>query len=254
MGLSGNVTIGLSYRKTDYFKGHMDQMSFEARAKSADEILDDATLVAFYKFENDVQDSGPLLINGTSVGTGYSSGRIGNALAFPSTATDAYFQASGFILLGTPDYPYSISLWINPTKVKGGATIVHASTSQGWCMAFMGFSALGEIVVQSWSGQMYSLVGPNITGGWTHVASTYSHENGLSLYVNGEFIDTTVPFLYQAENIPKRLTLGKSPASTGGHACEQGKIVTGQYNGALDEFRLYSRELTAGDVYLLANP
>jgi len=70
LGSSGNITIGvitgwaISY---SYWTGYIDQVSYVSRAKTATEILTDATLVAYYSLDNEsFYDSGPNKINGVS--------------------------------------------------------------------------------------------------------------------------------------------------------------------------------------------
>lgn len=53
------------------------------------------------------------------------------------------------------------------------------------------------------------------------------------------------------------LTLGNplqaNQTSSGGN-CRSQSIVPSRYSGYMDEFRVYSRELTAADIYELADP
>ena len=71
-GNSGAIIIGaiidLAQGTPDnYWTGYIDQVSYVSRAKTADEILIDATLVAYYSFDNGLfDDSGPNKINGVS--------------------------------------------------------------------------------------------------------------------------------------------------------------------------------------------
>ena len=52
---------------SSFWTGYIDQLSYVARAKTAMEILTDATLVAYYSFDNGwLDDSGPNKINGVS--------------------------------------------------------------------------------------------------------------------------------------------------------------------------------------------
>ncbi|CAF4284926.1 unnamed protein product, partial [Adineta steineri] len=86
---------------------------------------------------------------------------------------------------------------------------------------------------------------------WTHVASTFSTINGLRFYINGVYSGTTGVMSYGAAQKAVILTLGNPML---GGSCNPMSIATGVYFGSLDEFRVYSREVTAMDVYALANP
>lgn len=71
LGDSGTITIGAwsvsSTTPVYYWNGYIDQLLYVARAKTAAEVLTDATLVAYYSFDNgSFDDSGPNKINGVS--------------------------------------------------------------------------------------------------------------------------------------------------------------------------------------------
>jgi hypothetical protein len=68
---SGALTIGsieiLDGGTPNFWTGYIDQVSYVSRAKTVIEILTDATLVAYYSFDNgSFYDSGPNKINGVS--------------------------------------------------------------------------------------------------------------------------------------------------------------------------------------------
>ena len=87
---------------------------------------------------------------------------------------------------------------------------------------------------------------------WTHVITSYNPNTGISLWVNGSFINSSGPFVYASSNVPNTITLGSS--LNGISICANGSIATGQFYGMMDELRIYSRELNASEVYTLANP
>ncbi len=71
LGNSSVITIGAinwttsSATPDSYWTGYIDQLSYVSRAKTEIEILTDATLVAYYSFDNgSFYDSGPNKING----------------------------------------------------------------------------------------------------------------------------------------------------------------------------------------------
>ncbi len=72
LGNSGAITIGAVNSSGgavpfSYWTGYIDQVSYVARAKTPVEILTDATLVAYYSFDDgSFYDSGPNKINGVS--------------------------------------------------------------------------------------------------------------------------------------------------------------------------------------------
>jgi hypothetical protein len=221
---------------------------------SATEVLSDATLTVDYTFDNTSYDSGSLGINGTGTNYAYSSsGRVNQCLSL--LTNPSYFQATGLVLLGTSSQSYSFSIWIKPSVTNSG-TIIHVSSSTtglGWCVPMLGFTSGGAIGVQGYNGSSVSLTGPIVTANvWTYLTVTYSSSNGIRLWVNGtQYGSASGPYNYAAANAPVTLTLGSSLSGT---ICIPGVIVIGQYHGYMDEFKLYSRELTAADILNLANP
>lgn len=254
------LTIGTNgvQAPNNFFDGCLDSIAYYARAKSASEVLDDATLVVYLSFDgNSLLDSGPLLINGTGTSYSYtSSGRVNGALTL--SINSSYIQVTGLTRFGINSWPYSVAIWINPTNITGG-TIMHLSSRTdgaqpfAWCLPIMGLTAAGNIAASSWNNSNVALTGPVIQSNtWTHVAITYSSANGQRLYVNGYVFTSIGGYAFASGGVPMTITLGNSLLGTG--ACNTGTIKMDQYYGSLDEFRVYARELTASEVNHLATP
>jgi hypothetical protein len=124
----------------------------------------------------------------------------------------------------------------------------------GWCIPIIGLSASNQIIGQSWNlSGVVVVTGPILSlGTWTHIVSSYSATNGVSLWINGTLVNSTGPFAYFSSTVPNSITLGNS--LTGQAYCASGSIVKGQFYGMMDELRVYSRELNSSEVYALANP
>ena len=155
-----------------------------------------------------------------------------------------------------------MSLWVKSSST-GGATLVHSSTAvdgTGWCIDYLGFSSTGQIVATGWGyGDAYQLIGPTIQpNNWTHISTTYSRTNGLRLYVNGFFIGSSGSRGNEGSRSSHILTLGNSiqgiPQSSPGGNCNSQSIDPSVYYGSIDEFRVYAKELTAAEVWILSNP
>jgi hypothetical protein len=116
----------------------------------------------------------------------------------------------------------------------------------------MGLSSTGQLVSSvTNTGSLVSVTGPVLPiGVWTHVASTYSIANGIHLYINDTLVGSANVSNHDAIAIPMALTLGNV---LHGNSCIRVTVPT-PYRGLMDEFRLYSRELSAADICLLANP
>jgi hypothetical protein len=101
------------------FNDYIDQMIFVSRAKSSTELLDEATLVAYFTFDNSLLDSGPNKmknINGVNV-LFDPAGRLNQALLINSN--NSFFEMLGFYYLGQSNYSFSISLWMDPFSTSG---------------------------------------------------------------------------------------------------------------------------------------
>lgn len=260
--LYSNLTIGKSEALGLYnnFDGCLDSISFIDRAKNATEILNDATEVVYLSFDNsNLLDSGPLLINGTGANYSFTCcGKVNKGLSL--CGAPSYVQISGLRRLGTDNWPYSLVVWIYPTNITGG-TIVHLSVQADGtdfastpCLPMIGFNSIGQLAINSWNGSNISIVGPVVSLlSWTHVAVTYSSNNGQRLYINGTLYDSSAEaFDFIMGGVLMTITLGSSLAGT--YKCTSGPIMIGQYQGLLDEFQLYARELTEVEITILSNP
>jgi hypothetical protein len=120
-------------------------------------------------------------------------------------------------------------------------------------MPIIGLTSSDAIVGQNFDYSAVSITGPILSlQMWTHVVTSYSATNGVRLWVHGTLVNSSSPFTYASSGVPNTITLGSSLDGTS--ICIPGPIVEGQFYGAMDELRVYSRELNASDVYTLANP
>jgi hypothetical protein len=235
----------------------MDQMTVSNRAKSACEILEIATLVTHFTFDTAslLTDSGPNSLQATTQSTSSSSsGHYAQAITFLGSSS-SYYQISDFTELGTSNQPFSISLWLRPTSLLG--IVVHVSTNSSgkssWCMPFLGFASNGAIQAQILDNtNVISIADPTYsvaTSVWSHVVQTWSSTNGLRLYVNSVLVASESYSTYGASGLPDYITLGNG--LSGATNCPLGGITGSPYQGDMDDFRVYSRELSANDVYTL---
>ncbi|CAF4238614.1 unnamed protein product, partial [Adineta steineri] len=157
---------------------------------------------------------------------------------------------SGYVLLGVESSSFSISLWVQRTST-GKGTLVHQSSQtdgHGSCTVPIGFSSAGNIIATAWAPDK-QITGPVLSiNAWTHIATTYSPTNGLILYVNGASVGSTCAQSNGAPSEVVILTLGNSLS---GGECNSQSIAMGTFSGYLDEFRVYSRELSDTEIYAL---
>jgi hypothetical protein len=234
----------------------MDQMTVSNRVKSASEVLETATLVAYFTFDTGLFliDSGPNSLRATTQSTtSISSGRYSQAITF-NGSNSSYYQISDFTALGTSNKPISISLWIRPTSLLGIVVDVSSlAGGNGWCMPFLGFSLNGSLIAQIYNGSAPVSIGDPTrsvsTSVWSYVVQTWSSTNGLRLYINNVLVASHFCSTYVASNMPNFVTLANGFNATG--TCDTGQITSSPYKGDIDDFRVYSRELSAADVFTL---
>jgi hypothetical protein len=258
LGTNGSVTMGTwGPSPQSFWDGLLDQVTITNRVKTSCEILNDASLVAYFPLDGNGNDIGPNSMSGTynpqsNNGLSWISGRVNQALNFNSSTS--YFQSCGFYALGN-NQPYSIAMWVNPSFQSG--TLFHLSSagtgSGGWCLPMIGFSSNGSIVVQTWIGSSaISIMGPILPiNSWTHIVQTYSSTNGLQLYLNGGLYNSATVNTFASGGVTMCVLLGSSGLGTN---CQTGSISMGPYSGAIDEFYVYNRELNSLEVCPLAHP
>lgn len=195
-------------------------------------------------------------INGTGTNLQFTVfGRSSIGLNY--SLTSSFVQATGAVYLGTDGHPYSFALWIRPTIITSG-TIIHIASSSGstssWSYPVLGFTNMGQITAQGCSANgSVQLIGSSvIVDSWTHLAVTYSQTTSLRLWINGTQIASSPSAFYsETPDVPLVVILGTSPNIAG--ACSSTSITMGQYRGLMDEFYLYSRELSAANILELFN-
>ena len=119
----------------------------------------------------------------------------------------------------------------------------------------MGFASNGSLVAQMFNSIVRSVIGPSvpISSTWTHIVETWSPVNGLRLYMNNVLVASTTGMAtsYTASTLPNYITLGSSLNGAFG-GCQAGLLGSmTEFDGDIDEFRVYSRELSADDICTL---
>lgn len=244
-------------------KGYIDHLSITNRAKSSCEIREDATLVSCFPFDTTNTDAysdyGPnSLLKSYMSTTIISSHHSSDAISFNGTAT-SYFQALSFTGLGMSTQPFSILLWIRPRSLLT-STVVHVSktiSGTGWCYPFIGFALNGSVIVQVYHVPQTTLYGPLLpmSPTWTHLVETWSPINGLRLYINGTLVASNSLYTsYVASAASNVVTLGNS--LSGYNACVGMNSIgkaSGPFDGDIDDFRVYTRQLTAFEITTIYN-
>lgn len=104
IGNASNLTLGTALLNagSTVRSGYIDKLTFVSRTKNDSEIFEEATLVAYYSFDNTNADSAPSQINNTTgESTSFSlTGRLNQSLYIQASSLNvAYFKANGFYFL-----------------------------------------------------------------------------------------------------------------------------------------------------------
>lgn len=236
----------------------MDELYIYQRPISSCEILERATLAAYFQFDisSPFDDSGPNNVNSTSSYTSIVNGYLNQAIVFNGSSL-SYFQTSGFTSLGITNQAFSITFWIQPQTLSG--TLVHLSSSStgtgSTCFPLLGFDSNGAIVAQVLTNSTMIVTATGsvlpVATAWISIVQTWSVTNGLKLYVNGTLVSSvTVSSFLGSGLTPNYVTLGG--CLNGCSLCSNGSVYApGPFQGAIDDWRIYTRELSAIDVCTL---
>ena len=226
------------------------------RARSSCEVLEDASLVACLMFDSgsELVDSGTNDLVSVSTAFYVSNGHSQQAVSF-NGSTSAYYKISSLTSLGMSDQPFTIALWIRPRSLVG--IVLHlsetASGSGTWCMPLIAFASNGSILAQMFNTQPRYLVGPILTLlNMSHIVETWSPANGIRLYVDGVLAGSKsiLTNTYTASGVSNYGILGNS--LSGAAWCTPGYAGSmSPFNGDIDDFRIYNRELTPLEVNTL---
>ena len=252
--LGGDGTEGWVARR---MIGALDDVQLYDRALSTGEVrylagframTDPGTdnLIAAYAFENDVLDGSgngnDATVNGDPA---FVEGLVGMALEFDG---DGDFLDCGTNPILALTDAVSISAWVK-VAVMGADHKVGGNqdgANGGYKMSVYGDKIEFEIRTAANS----AVLNRSVAGGtiieqdlWYHVVGVYSLEDGyVRTYVNGE-LDRELLTTEALGASPGALMIGCEPFNTGSY----------QFNGVMDEVRVYDKALSAAEARYIAN-
>jgi len=206
-------------------------------------------LVAAYSFEEGTgtttADSSGNNNTGTlSTGVTWTTGKIGNAVAFNGTSGDITInEAPSLDLSGS----FSLSAWVKPAVISGTETLLIKETTSG-CGYFVQIVNNGQIDsgFNNGSGCIEHITtnANMVAGNWYNLTVVLDHSNNVyNSYLNGNLIASVAETGVPVPNT-QPLVLGRSGCSGCGFE---------RLNGVLDEVKVYSRALAAAEVLTLYN-
>jgi hypothetical protein len=243
----GALRIGSTDVPGRSWTGVIDEARVYSWARSAADLLDDATLVAHYTFDAaDGADIGPNHDTATVNNTSAAKGKLGQALAYDGISS--YVSAPVSQLNGPASL--SVEAWFKTTT--GGVVIDElgsATAGSGtWHDTWVEVETGGEVKVRVY---MCTAVdaGKATLGAWTHIAVVYDAASSmLTSYLNG----VAGPSGKCVRQYPGMAGTGQFLAFGAGDSNNMGN--GSWWSGDIDEVRVYSRVRTPAEILFDATP
>jgi hypothetical protein len=202
-------------------------------------------LVNHFPFDHSLTDAVRKVDASLDVGQpGYTAGRFGKAIRFDA---ESFLNAGDTAAFGFFD-KFSIGLWVYATDDNG--TIISRMTPEEHGAGYYVHLQNGHVQVNLISRWLDDAVRVESQDSlplrqWCHLTVTYDATrlaDGIRIYVNGE----PFPLEVKLDQLNQTFALPKEPLRIGG----------GQnpFTGALDDIRIFARDLAPVDVQMLAVP
>ncbi len=213
-------------------------------------------LVLHYTFDGDASDQTNNAFDGTVNGANLSSNRFGGAdSAYHFNGINSHVTLPYNSLL-QPNFPFSISLWVNPDTLPSGtaSTMLFASDQeyQKYSGFWVNYNSQGRITAAYGDGQNRG--GNNRknkdsnfvldTTSWHSVIAIFYDLNDIELYIDC----INIPGIYTGTG-----TSMYSYGNAGAIGKSTGGYVNSHFRGKLDDIRLYNDSLSIEDIEALCN-
>ena len=240
------------------FQGILDHLSVNLNRKSDAIIFWDANVLAYYPFDADDKwlfDHGPNGFNATSQDTQFVIGRLREGLKFNHTTS--FYESTGFTILDQPGREFTLALWIR-VEISSGIVLTVASASA--CLVTLGirhsdnrlFVFLPNSTITN---ENVTIIGPVIPfDQWIHVAFTWSTNNHAQLYtsISNPHKQHNAVKLNNKLVLPMTVTLGTYRDRL--NCISENVLNSSQpFMGSVDEFYIFSREMTSADFIKLTS-
>ena len=265
-----NLTIGQDNTSMNFLNGWVDEIKIFPTALSVESIQTQFTsgalaiglhnqitlsrgLQGYWKMDEgtgtDIADSSGNSLTGTATGLSWNTGKFGYAGGFTGGEDD--YITMGDVLDLDHDGTHTISAWIYPTSVTAAIdTIVSKQNSSspfnGWKLDHASNDLRFDYLTTNGTNQLLAVTTGNpITAAnvWYHVVVTYKNKEVL-FYVNGINYPTTY-----TTNTLTSSTNNTIPLNIGNR--NNGASLTEDFNGNIDEVRVYSRTLSPAEINTL---
>jgi len=211
-------------------------------------------LLTYYSLDDaDLSGSDPDDLSGNgndgttsgSVNTGVT-GKINEGFDFPGGASDYVDTNTTF----TSETEFSVNMWINADSATGNKLLFGQLDNTGPGITFLYLQYLstqkvrwGVLTDDSTNVTIDSLTSVTVVGGWWMITATFKSGGNTIIYINGSNDNSAAHSGDAVSNTSPIFPLG---------AGYQGGIIL-PFNGQIDEFGMWNRELTSAEVTELYN-
>ena len=242
-----------------YFNGSIDQVRIFNKALSAGEVTtlynevacektcttDDNQLVpnciAYYKLDGNANDA-LNTYDGTPTNVSWTQGRLGSAGGFNGSST-SWIGVNNLVGSISDNQPLSVSLWFKPNGSQVSCLFEFGNFIDGCFRAFI----LSDNTISFQTGTNNSTdlniistdnYSPN---NWNHISCVYNGTT-MFLYLNNEF-QGQLNNSYDIDTVRGFIGSSKSGSQANFY----------NFNGSIDQVRIYDRAITATEVETLYN-
>ena len=236
--LSVKVTFSDGTENTDIFVGLDIIGNNSTPGQVFHQLLDEVAVAYSFNDTSDATDNGHILTmsGSATLGTGYG----GTGTAFEMNGTTGHGEIDGLETGGA----MSVSTWVKFDSFDQNWSRIfdfgNASASDNILLGHMGTSNdLAFHVYDGAGGPAEASLDISdffTVGEWVHVTATIAGDGTMSIYKNGVLAGQTAGFV-PTEMVRTNNYIGKSNWSANGHL-----------DGAIDEFAVYNKALTADEV------
>lgn len=232
------------------------------------------SLEAWYPFTHSANDFGPNGYNGTNHGAVFTADRFGNDSSAYDFSSGGYIDCNNILnsVIAGSGKQMTISFWVKPSASNANNMIIAKSADAGCAANDREFfiRSLNNVVNVEYYGSTAGSTGRFVCGStlmnnytkWYNVVVTYdgtiTTNNGLDrvkIYVDNTLETTSLSCRSQAGSFPFDIASGAAHFGIGNYLNSTGTtcLSTTNYDGFIDDIRIYSRVLSATEIDHLYN-
>ena len=194
-------------------------------------------LLAFFSFDKTIADFQNIITFAVTGSVSYVNGRTTNQaiyLANEANSAASTFAANYLTSSYNLTVPFSVSVWFNPTNTNQGS-LLSTYNSTGITSYSVNLYISGGSMSAAYNNIQNVGASTALTvGTWYHAVITVNASNGLTLFVNGSQVGSTIT---QTPSI-NGLMIGSIKDGGASYA----------FSGYMDDYRIYNRVLTGTEI------